>query len=446
MIARYWWNVIVAVSVLNSSACGTRTALGGRESLSRDAALPEHEAPHDGAASTLAFESDAGPAPITRTLLPYATAPDRCIELPLGAPPVDIKVSFVGRILDADIHFLIDVTGSMGDEIEEVRSRLRDTIIPDIAAQIPDVRFSVSHFADFPVTPFGSPGVSGTLRDELYRSLQATTNDIDAVQGAMDRIRLQSGGDVPEAIVEALYITATGETDEALMPPANCALGTVGYPCFASSGARIVLLFTDAQSHNGPGDTDAYDTRLAYTNHRYEDAVEALNAIGAKVLGLYSGLGSDSGLTQLQRLARDTGAVRSDGTPIVLQIGVGARSLSRDVVEAVRSLVNDVPLDVDVVLEDAPGDDFDATDFVQAVLAIEAIPPNGAVNAHHHFEAVRPGTQISFRLVLANRAIEAAEFPTRLRFAVVLRGDAITRLRETVIDVVIPSLAGVGCR
>lgn len=413
------------------SACGAKTGLRQPRS---DAGSADAPIPRDGPLPDVFFP-DSGPEP-----------PDRCIELPPSEPPRTVEVSFVSRILSAEVYFLVDVTGSMGEEIDQIRGGLRDTIIPQIRGLIPGVRFSVGRYADFPVVPYGSTGGAGVARDEVYRLEQASTSDLDAVARAVDRLMmLQSGGDVPESTTEALYVSASGATPAAsLVPERNCPPGTVGYPCFEADGSRIFLLFTDAPFHNGPEGAESY-TSLPYRNASYEQAASALRSIGAKVLGLYSGPPSESGWRHLLRVARDTGAVRPDGTPIVFDIGANGSSLGFDVVEAVRTLVEDVPLDVGALVEDWPGDALDANEFVVGIRAVSANPASGATVQIDRFLDVRPGTRVTFAVDLANERIMRSATPQVYRMTVVLRGDEVTRLSETVVDVVIPAIDGRGC-
>lgn len=423
---------LLALAIAASAAgCGAKTGLDVPEF---DAGTPA-DAGIDAAVPVDAF------IPIDATIPP----PDVCIELPPTEPPRFVEVSFLSRIQVAEVYFLVDVTGSMGEEIDQVRATLRDTIVPGIVAQIPAVRFSVGRYADFPVDPYGSAGGGGVPRDDVYRLEQASTSDLGAIQRALDRLTLQSGGDVAESTVEALYISATGDAPMSLVPPRSCPAGTVGYPCFQRDGSRIFLVFTDAPMHNGPGGNEPYGRELLWRNVDYEEAIVALRGIGAKVLGLYSGDPSDRGLPDLQRAARDTGAVRPDGTPIVFNIGSDGRSLGPDVVEAVRTLVEEVPIDVDALTEDWPGDAFDANEFVVRIEALSADPESGAVRLEDRFVDVAPGTRVTFRVWLANERIERTDEVQRYRMIVVLRGDGVTRLTETVVDIVIPALDGRGC-
>ncbi|MCA9609003.1 MAG: VWA domain-containing protein [Myxococcales bacterium] len=372
--------------------------------------------------------TDAGPVP------------DECIELPFRDPPRELPITFVAQILSADVYFLVDVTGSMGDEIEQIRDGLTSRIIPGLAATIPDVRFSVGRFADFNVPSFGY----GSDGDEVFRLVQSSTGDVDTVLAAVNRLNTQSGGDTPESMVEALYLSATGEGLGSWAPAARCPEGTVGYPCWRSTGSPIILAFTDAPSHNGPGGAESYASSAfrGPQPHTYEQTVNALRNVGAKVLGLNSGDFGETGRDHLEALARDTGAVRPDGTPIVFDIRRDGSLLGDAVIEAVRTLVDEVPIDVDVVIEDWPFDEVDASMFVDRVEAVSAMPASGAVRRADHFEDVRPGTRVNFRILLFNDAIPQTDVPQRFFLNVILRADGVTRLQETLLEIIIPPRGG----
>ena len=416
---------VTLVTLLALSGCGSKTGLhvpdvdGGRET---DAFVPRDMPGRD------AF---VPPPP-----------PDVCIELPPEEPPEFVDASFLARISTADVLFLVDVTGSMSDEIDQIRVTLRDTIVPSIAESIPDTQFSVAEFADFPVSPYGDLG-----RDIPFAMVQTSTADLDRVQAAVDSLDTRSGSDIPESHVEALYQTATGAGWSRVVPPRSCPPGTVGYPCFRQNGSRIILLFTDAAMHNGPGGSEPYDSPVVTPSPAtYEMALSALEGIGAKVLGLYSGNDPrDRAVTDLNAVARDTGAVTEDGAPIVLDIGSRGERLDEGVVESLRQLVEEVPIDIDALVEDFPGDDFDALEFLSSIETTGANPPGGATDLGDRYLDVRPGTRVGFRVWLANETIPRGPEPQSYTLTIVLRGDGVTRLSETHVLVVIPSIEGEGC-
>jgi hypothetical protein len=405
-----------ALGLAGLAGCGAKTGLEVPEPPRIDAALDAR-----------------GPDASTR--LP----PDECIEVPPREPPRELTVSFVSRISSAEVYFLVDVTGSMMEEIEQIRGRLRDTIVPGIAESIPDVRFSLGQYAEFPLPPYGD------TRDLPFQLLTRSTSDLRELERGLDALALQSGGDGPESGTEALFLSATGQPLGVLVPPSNCPDGTVGYPCFQREGSRIFLLVTDAPTHNGPFGEFPYGEEVAPRPHSFEAAISALNRIGAKVLGLYSGFGEDNGRGHLEEIARRTGAVSAAGEPIVFDIGSDGARLGTGVVEAVRTLVDEAPIDITIALADDPGDSLDALEFVRGVETVSAEPAIGAVQLEDRFDDVRPGTRVTFRVLLANERIERGPEPITYRLIVTLVGDGATELTRTVVDVVVPALDGRGC-
>lgn len=228
----------------------------------------------------------------------------------------------------ADVLFLVDVTGSMSQEIAQIQARLGDTIIPGLAAEISDVRFAVASFGDFATGGYGFGG------DVPFRLVSAATASVSATQMAVNTLFASGGSDIAESQVEGLWQSANGGGLSGWVSPRSCAAGTVGYPCFRSGAQPIILLFTDADFHNGPGGASSY-SGISPSPHTYAQAVAELNAIDAKVLGLMSG---SPARPHLEAIARDTGAVASDGSPIVFDIGADGSGLAADVVRAVQTL------------------------------------------------------------------------------------------------------------
>jgi hypothetical protein len=367
--------------------------------------------------------------------------PDLCVELPFEDPPTHIDVSFLARLRSADIVFLVDVTGSMGSEIDRIRSSLRDVIVPGLVRSIPAARLAVAWFADFPVDPYGDRG------DLPFHLVEPLTDRIDRVQAAVDLLPLLSGSDEAESQIEALYQTATGAGRGGYVPPASCPDGTVGYPCFGPVGSRIVLLFTDANFHNDPdGDNPYYARTLLPEPATWDEALEALRGIGAKVLGLFSGLPDDvRARGDLERVCEATGAVDARGRPIVLDIGEAGENLDEGVVAVVETLVEEAPLDIDAFVEDWPGDDFDATALVVGIRTLRADPPSGATDRGDRFDDVRPGTRVWFRIELWNDLLPPEPETREILLTVVLRGDRVTRLQEVNVRILIPGFDDAGC-
>jgi Mg-chelatase subunit ChlD len=91
-----------------------------------------------------------------------------------------------------DLVFLIDATGSMGDEIDKLKASLR-TIVSDIAQlpSQPDLCLGMVAYRD--------KGDAFLLRSHDF------TNDVNAFQGVLNALQAAGGGDTPEAMNEALH-------------------------------------------------------------------------------------------------------------------------------------------------------------------------------------------------------------------------------------------------
>lgn len=389
-----------------------------------------------------------------RTDLPAPPIPDAavevprvipCIEVPADGTPVRANLVLRAEIGNADIVFLIDATASMRQEIEQIRKRLRDRIAPGINEAIPGARLGVATFADFPAGNYGDPAT-----DYPFRLHLRTSSELEQVQAAVDSIRLGNGMDEPESQVEALYQLATGEGIGAYVPASlGCPGGGRGYACFRDDALPVVLLFTDASFHEGPGGHSRYSPAvLGLTPHSYADAVDALNGLGAKVIGFDSGPGSLAG-NHLRALARDTGTVDDRGQPLVFDIGPTGTNLENDVVDAVRTFASTLVQDVDAYARDAdPDDGVDVETWVQALVPVSADPPEGveAIDLENNvFRGVTVGTLITFEILVSAGVVEPGPEPLVVLADIVFRGDGRNTLDVTRVELVVPALDGTGC-
>ncbi|MCA9606375.1 MAG: hypothetical protein KC619_12300 [Myxococcales bacterium] len=366
-----------------------------------------------------------------------------CVEVPLDGGVILLPLDLEAQLARADVFFLVDNTLSMEQEIGRIRERLRDTIAPSIARTIPDSMFGAATFADFP------EGMCGQAGDEPFALVLPVTDDLNRAQAAIDAFGMGSGSDRPEAQVEALYHTATGEGHGTYIPPSfGCPAGGVGYPCFRPDALSVILLFTDAPFHNGPGGSDPYAAACSVTPtpHTYAQAVEALNRLDARVIGLYSGGGE--GFEDIVAIARDTGAVSDDG-PLVFDIGQRGERLSDSVIQAIETLANVIRFDVDTVLEDVDRTDgIDPRTFVEAVVPVRAEPMENVESidrAAGVFRGVLAGTRVVFELHIVSGSVVPGPDPQRFLLEVIFRGDGRTRLGSRIIEIVIPGADGAGC-
>ena len=89
-----------------------------------------------------------------------------------------------------DVVFLLDATGSMGDEIDAVKEKIQEMIAQiAVGDPAPDVRFGIVAYRD--------------RGDEYVTAVYDLTRDIDRIIGNLGQIQASGGGDYPESLNEA---------------------------------------------------------------------------------------------------------------------------------------------------------------------------------------------------------------------------------------------------
>ncbi len=371
-----------------------------------------------------------------------------CFVLDPDGGPLDLPLDTEVQVGRADVVFLIDITGSMDQEIDRIQADLRDQIAPGIQSAIPDSQIGVATFADFPETGCGVAG-----EDSPFRLALPVTDDLARVQAAVNDLMTTNGGDPPESQVEALFQTATGQGLGSYVPASfGCPRGGFGYPCFRDDALPVILLFTDDEFHNGPGGgRNDYGPGGACsprpTPHTYAETRTALTDRGIRVIGLFSGT-SAAARSEMNRVASDTGAIDS-GTPIVFDIGSNGAGLTAGVIDSIRTLASVIEFDIDTLLVDPdPRDGVDPRAFVDSVIPLRAEPMSGIGSidvAAGVFRQVRTGTRVVFQLRLRNDIVAPGVGPQHFMLEIVFRGDGRTRIASRLIDIVVPGADGSGC-
>jgi hypothetical protein len=116
-----------------------------------------------------------------------------------------------------DVVICLDTTGSMRRHVETVRSQLIMTL-EEIVPQFPSFRLGMVLYRDY--------------REEYLNKIIPFTSDFDVFQRNLNAIKVGGGGDIPEAVYEALHAGATG------------------FPWEAES--KIIILAGDAPPHPRP--------------------------------------------------------------------------------------------------------------------------------------------------------------------------------------------------
>jgi hypothetical protein len=341
----------------------------------------------------------------------------------------------------SDFVFLVDMSSSMRDEIARIREQLVDVLVPGIYSRVKDARLGVAVFSDFGERKLGSPS-------HPYLLLEPMTKDIDRVLNATRGIELESGADIPESQLEALYQVATGDGLGTYVEKGpDCPDGGRGGVCFRPGSFANVLLFTDAPMRGVVGiQTDgtpsAWETLYLDGNpppyvpyeRTYDETIEALQAENIRVLGLWSG--EADGIDDMRRVVKESGGLNAAGDPIVLDIGEEGEGLGEGVVQALESVRNASRLSIQLNLFDAdPNDGVDPTDLVTEARPARIEPADGGVVVGDRFEEVRAGTRVVFEVTFDTSPLAPAAYERRFPLAMQVATSDGAILMEKTVDV-----------
>jgi hypothetical protein len=305
----------------------------------------------------------------------------------------------------------MDTSTTMDQEINNLKRTLTQTLIPGLRERLADVSFGVGHFDDFAQAPYGN---NPDFR--AYEHLQDITSDdarvVSAINGLQTCCAVGDGATFPESHTVALWGTATGMGLGSWFPPreAECGgKGGLGYPCFRLDALPIIVLITDASYHNGPNGAAPY-SGLSPTPPSFQQAILALNGIGAKVVSIVSNGGDLAAYTHAEATATQTQTVSGDdNTPLVYRVNAQGEGLDGRILDAFGALTGNVRRDVHA--EGADPDDGDNEDTARFVLSAEPIgasPSSGVEGIQgDRFLAVVPGTTLTFRVTVGRADIPA---------------------------------------
>jgi Mg-chelatase subunit ChlD len=163
-----------------------------------------------------------------------------------------------------DLLFVLDTTGSMGEEIQRLRTTIEliNLNLTSLSSR-PRVRFGMVLYKD---------------RGDEYVTLTVPfTEDLDSFQASLDRVNAEGGGDDPEDLQAALR--------EAMRQP------------WSRGGVRLAFVITDAAPHLDYGQ-----------DYTYADAAREARAQGIKVFGVGTGGLDLAGEYVLRQVAQYTAA------------------------------------------------------------------------------------------------------------------------------------------
>ncbi len=342
---------------------------------------------------------------------------DFYVVLPFEGAAQTQPLEFVARLGQSDIFFLVDTTSSMGLAIRNVRDSLTTEIVPALDRAIADLQMGVGDYRDFPVPPYGES------TDWPFSLRQAMTTDVARVVDTLGGLRVGGGNDTPEAMLEGLWRATVGACD-----------GGFGEACFRRSSTPIVVVVTDAPSHNNPsGDADYGPSVDAKS---WDETVATLNGEGVKVVGVavgglplpfpIPGL-SSAGTRDLRALATATSSRATDGTPTVYESASG--EVSDALIGGITDLVSAQTQDVTSRQVDDPSDAVDATRFIRSITPVRAARAERFDETT--FFGVAGGTTVVFDVTFQNDFLPATTQAQVFRAEI----EIIDLVTETALDV-----------
>ncbi len=412
------------------------------------------------------IEAAAGSSPTDPTEVP--DDPALFFVLPYGEGEKTQDFTFSTGVSKADVYFLVDTTASMQPAIDSLKASISTKVIPgllngDPAANPPippigDAWIGAGSVRDVPWGGYGQPG------DDVYRHRfdvagQTIVGNVtpplpqgngfvapDNVTKILGSLTAAGGGDGPEATTQALWMASTNglytNTFGGLWSPANpypapCDdLDKIGVPCFRKDAIPIFVIVSDAPFHNGPLAAHNYDAAKVGGTRTYTEAVDAINAMSGKVVGVPVNTGTaGAARADLTDLATKTGSAYHDpsfgGTDraLVSQTDVTSGEVSDEVVRLLGLLsgagLHDVTTaranyscaggvdcngdgKTDLAYENPPvmagGAPFDASKLISAVAPIESnqVPKPYSSLDKATFFGVRGAADLSFRVHAKN--------------------------------------------
>ncbi|WP_437797920.1 VWA domain-containing protein [Sorangium sp. So ce693] len=420
-------------------------------------------------------------------IVPYQGDPD----------PAQDTLDFSTNISQADVVFAMDTTATMGGQINNLKGALQE-MINQLAEEIPNIGIGVTQYKDFPINSYGGPNDQPFYLEHRVMSVR-TPAGRESVQDAVDDLKAEAGGDIPESGWEALYQIATGAgTNEggAHVPmfnslnappgmiPAGEAVGTIGGVGFRFGSLPIVVMITDTPSHNGTFVQNNYSTAKV-VSPTYSQALRAVTGVGGRVIGMVAASSAQAQAdaeADLTAGAVATGSVvppaawgpegvrpprcavgqccigengsgvtmENGKCPLVFRVASSGAGLNLAVVQAIKVLTTYVTLDISAA---AVADETDAVDaasaFIDKIIANNDAPEpctaglrvidknvDGVADTYTN---VFPGPTVCFDVIpKTNVSVPPTTEPQVFTANIVVTGDGVTTLSTRKVFFLVP--------
>jgi hypothetical protein len=315
----------------------------------------------------------------------------------------------------ADLAFIMDTTGTMGQEIDGLKSGV-STIVTDVGKFLPDVQSGVAGQDDYPVVPYGSP--TADLPFYVPKGGQITS-DVMQTKAAVATLTTHNGGidDLAESQVLAMWRALNNDPYQwpgNIKTPEKIPSDRFGGLGFRKDALPILISITDAPFHNGrrvqtPAqlhDLYTFNAQQPYNAPTIDTLLDVMDVTGAKFIGVASNDGHRGGFDPYDDMAYladmsnslakpkafggtcktslgGNSLIQADGpgglcrlifdTPTMSGVG-----LTQRIIDGVRALLKSLVLDVRIIMssdELTPENDF--TDSVDTFIKFVEVQSGG---------------------------------------------------------------------
>ena len=369
------------------------------------------------------------PANIFYVVLPYE-APDEVVR----------RLEFNTEIEKVDAAIMIDLSGSMGEERQNLIDNIQTQIIGGIREVVEDSGFGLIHFMDLsPMSPL----------NQYYGIDSFISTDAEKVKTAVGNLPDTTGASEPHYLVLHQASRGDGLTAKLkedgdpigfnvnILPP-DCSFheGSIGGLCFRELALPIFIMITDEAMQ---------DYIVANSNPQRilsVEAFEGMNKINGKFIGVDSSGETGVVMNDYAVVSQATGSLDKNGDHFNFTIpSDGSVDMSAMIKDAVVELTSFIQMDVwtDYSSEDEC-DGKSATEFFLFSKPIEADPADGVESFDDEkFYKVDPGTKVTFDIQFHNDFCEnrTDDYALYIAKIMVLGDGAFLSMRE--VQIIVPA-------
>jgi hypothetical protein len=335
------------------------------------------------------------------------------LVLPYGGDPQVQQLNFSTDIKRVDILMLVDLSGSMGGEHTYLKAGINNIIINGVKNVIDDSAFGLVKF--------------GTLGNNVYEMTQRMTTDANAVQNAVNTISDVGGtveyhalaleqaasGKGANQKTESCFLWCSDKYTVEVPAVTNCPSGTYGGACFRESSLPIFIMMTDEKFDM----SDAGQWKTGYAETTRADAINAMNKINAKFIGINSSTSSSNNPSgDFNAISDGTGSKDINGNRFNYNINADGTGMSDKIVDAVVDLTQNIQITVSTLKKHIANVHgvADTTQFIKAIAPVSVAPAGGAAIDGDTFKNVKPGATVTFDVTFQNDFYENTDSTAKL--------------------------------